>query len=42
VAFAIGCPGIKEAGKAVMYKVNKIYQRLNIEGDEPEEDDDEE
>lgn len=42
VAFAIGCPGIKEAGKAVMYKVNKIYQRLNIEGDEPEEDEDEE
>ena len=42
VAFAIGCPGIKEAGKAVMYKVNKIYQRLNIEGEEPEEDDDEE
>ena len=42
VAFAIGCPGIKEASKAVMYKVNKIYQRLNIEGEEPEEDDDEE
>lgn len=42
VAFAIGCPGIKEVGKAVMYKVNKIYQRLNIEGDEPEEDEDEE
>lgn len=42
VAFAIGCPGIKEAGKAVMYKVNKIYQRLNIEGEEPEEEDDEE
>ena len=42
VAFAVGCPGIKEAGNAVMYKVNKIYQRLNIEGDEPEEDDDEE
>ena len=42
VAFAIGCPGKKDAGKAVMYKVNKIYQRLNIEGDEPEEADDEE
>ena len=42
VAFAIGCPGKKDAGKAVMYKVNKIYQRLNIEGNEPEEDDDEE
>jgi hypothetical protein len=42
VAFAIGCPGKKDAGKAIMYKVNKIYQRLNIEGDEPEEDDDEE
>jgi hypothetical protein len=40
VAFAIGCPGRKNAGKAVMYKVNKIYQRLNIEGDEPEEEDD--
>lgn len=32
----------KKADKAVMYKVNKIYQRLNIEGDEPEEADDEE
>ena len=42
IAFAIGCPGIREAGKAVTYKVNKIFQRLNIEGDEPEEDDDEE
>ena len=42
LAFAIGCPGIREAGKAVTYKVNKIFQRLNIEGDEPEEDDDEE
>ena len=42
MAFAIGCPGIREAGKAVTYKVNKIFQRLNIEGDEPEEDDDEE
>ena len=42
VAFAIGCPGKKNADKPVMYKVNKIYQRLNIEGDEPEEVDDEE
>lgn len=42
VSFAIGCPGVREAGKAVTYKVNKIYQRLNIEGDEPEEGDDEE
>ncbi len=42
VAFAIGCPGKKNAGKAVLYKVNKIYQRLNIEGDEPEEADNEE
>ena len=42
IAFAIGCPGIREAEKAITYKVNKIYQRLNIEGDEPEEGDDEE
>ena len=42
VAFAIGCPGIKEAGKAVKYQVNKIFQQLNIEGEEPEEEDDEE
>jgi hypothetical protein len=42
LAFAIGCPGVREAGRAVSYKVNKIYQRLNIEGDEPEEDDNEE
>ena len=42
VAFAIGCPGVTEAGEPVKYKVNKIYQRLNIEGFEPEEVDDEE
>ena len=41
VAFAIGCPGIMESGKAVKYKVNKVYQQLNIEGEEPEEDEDE-
>ena len=40
VAFAIGCPGIKDEGKAVRYKVNKIFQQLNIEGEEPEEEDD--
>ena len=42
VAFAVGCPGVKEEGKAVKYQVNKIFQQLNIEGDEPEEEDDEE
>ena len=41
-AFAIGCPGVTEAGEPIKYKVNKIYQRLNIEGLEPEEVDDEE
>ena len=40
VAFAVGCPGIKEEGKAVRYQVNKIFQQLNIEGEEPEEEDD--
>ena len=40
VAFAVGCPGIKEEGKAVKYQVNKIFQQLNIEGEEPEEEDD--
>ena len=40
VAFAVGCPGIKDEGKAVRYQVNKIFQQLNIEGEEPEEDDD--
>lgn len=41
-AFAIGCPGVNEGSKPIKYKVNKIYQRLNIEGEEPEEVDDEE
>ncbi len=40
VAFAVGCPGIKDEGKAVRYQVNKIFQQLNIEGEEPEEEDD--
>ena len=40
VAFAVGCPGIKDEGKAIRYQVNKIFQQLNIEGDEPEEEDD--
>lgn len=40
VAFAVGCPGVKDEGKAVKYKVNKIFQQLNFEGDEPEEEDD--
>ena len=39
VAFAVGCPGINDEGKAVKYKVNKIFQQLNIEGEEPEEED---
>ena len=42
VAFAVGCPGIKDEGKAVKYQVNKIFQQLNIEGEEPEEEDDDE
>lgn len=40
VAFAVGCPGVKDEGKAVRYQVNKIFQQLNIEGEEPEEEDD--
>ena len=40
VAFAVGCPGIKDEEKAVRYQVNKIFQQLNIEGEEPEEEDD--
>lgn len=40
VAFAVGCPGIKDEGKAVKYQVNKIFQQLNFEGEEPEEEDD--
>ena len=42
VAFAIGCPGIKAKGETVTYQVNKVFQHLNIEGEEPEEVDDEE
>ena len=42
VALAVGCPGVKDEGKAVRYQVNKIYQQLNIEGEEPEEEDDDE
>ena len=40
VAFAIGCPGVRDEDKPVKYKVNKIFQQLNIEGEEPEEEDD--
>ena len=39
VAFAVGCPGVKDEGKAVKYQVNKIFQQLNMEGEEPEEED---
>ena len=39
VAFAVGCPGIKDEGKAIKYQVNKIFQQLNMEGEEPEEED---
>ena len=42
VAFAVGCPGIEDESKAVRYQVNKIFQQLNIEGEEPEEEDDDE
>lgn len=42
VAFAIGSPGIKDEGEAIKYQVNKIFQQLNIEGEEPEEEDDDE
>ena len=42
VAFAVGCPGVKDEGKAVKYQVNKIFQQLNMEGEEPEEEDDDE
>ena len=42
VAFAVGCPGVKDEGKAVKYQVNKIFQQLNIEGEDPEEEDDDE
>ena len=42
VAFAVGSPGVKEEDKAVKYQVNKVFQQLNMEGDEPEEEDDDE
>ena len=42
VAFAVGCPGVNDEGKAVKYQVNKVFQQLNIEGEEPEEEDDDE
>lgn len=41
MAFAIGLPGIKGMESAVHYKVNKVYQLLNIEDSEEEEVDDE-
>ena len=40
-AFAIGLPGVKGVESAVHYKINKVYQRLNIEDAEEEEVDDE-
>ena len=42
VAFAVGSPGVKDEGEAIKYQVNKIFQQLNIEGEEPEEEDDDE
>lgn len=41
LAFAIGLPGVKGIESAIHYKVNKVYQRLNIEDAEEEEVDDE-
>lgn len=40
IAFAAGFPGIKGIESTVHYKVNKIYQQLNIEDFEEEEVDD--
>jgi hypothetical protein len=40
IAFAIGLPGVKGVENAVHYKINKVYQRLNIEDAEEEEVDD--
>ena len=40
IAFAIGLPGVKGIENAVHYKINKVYQRLNIEDAEEEEVDD--
>lgn len=42
VAFAVGCPGVKDESKAIKYQVNKIFQQLNMEGEEPEEEDEDE
>lgn len=40
LAFAIGMPGVKGMENAVHYKINKVFQRLNIEDEEAEEVDD--
>ena len=40
IAFAIGLPGVKGIENAIHYKINKVYQRLNIEDAEEEEVDD--
>ncbi|WP_373802400.1 Z1 domain-containing protein [Bacteroides heparinolyticus] len=40
IAFAIGLPGVKGIENAVHYKINKVYQRLNVEDAEEEEVDD--
>lgn len=40
IAFAIGLPGVKGNDNAVHYKINKVYQRLNIEDLVEEEVDD--
>lgn len=40
MAYAIGLPGVKGIESAVHYKINKVYQRLNIEDSEEEEVDD--
>lgn len=38
LTFAIGLPGVKEAEKAVHYQVNLVFQALNIEQEEIDED----
>lgn len=40
IAFAIGLPGVKGIESAVHYRINKVYQRLNVEDSEEEEIDD--
>ena len=40
IAFAIGLPGVKGIESAVHYKINKVYQRLNVEDSEEEDVDD--